>query len=164
VSKIKASLFRCLTLSVVSLFVLFAAVGCISAQTVSVSFTVEPYFMIELTTPSITFSSVSPGESVEQSLEALVKSNVPWNLRVEGTSTAKRADGTIVEVNSCLYVMREAEIWENISALVSDVIVNHPPTDSSGVRVSIPLKLEGDFRDPPGTYTTEIKVTLVPQV
>lgn len=163
-SKIKASLFRCLTLSVVSLFVLFAAVGCISAQTVSVSFTVEPYFMIELTTPSITFSSVSPGESVEQSLEALVKSNVPWNLRVEGIQTAETAEGNAVEVASRISIFSYKDSWESISGSSAYFLINHPPTDSSGVRVSIPLKLEGDFRDPPGTYTTEIKVTLVPQV
>lgn len=163
-SKIKASLFRCLTLSVVSLFVLFAAVGCISAQTVSVSFTVEPYFMIELTTPSITFSSVSPGESVEQSLEALVKSNVPWNLRVAGIQTAETAEGNAVEVASRISIFSYKDSWESISGSSAYFLINHPPTDSSGVRVSIPLKLEGDFRDPPGTYTTEIKVTLVPQV
>lgn len=158
------ALLICAAFLGLGLLPLLGAAGQASAETILVSYTVEPYLLLELTTPSIVFPPVAPGEIVEQTVEAVVKANVPWNLRIVGTLTATTADGSIVDMYSRLSAYSEFGLWEQISGVTSNVVFNHPPTDSSGIQVKIPLRLEGDFNDPPGTYQTELQLILVPQI
>lgn len=158
------ALLICAAFLGLGLLPLLGAAGQASAETILVSYTVEPYLLLELTTPSIVFPPVAPGEIVEQTVEAVVKANVPWNLRIVGIQTASTQDGSIIEIASRLLVKNHLDFWEQITAVTSNVVLNHPPTDSSGIQVKIPLRLEGDFNDPPGTYQTELQLILVPQI
>jgi len=67
---------------------------CAAAETLQVSFTVEPYTSLELTESSIAFAPVPPGSSVEQTVQAIVKANVTWELRISGTQSATGPDGS----------------------------------------------------------------------
>lgn len=135
-----------------------------AAETVLVSFTVEPYTLLELPEPSISFSPVPPGSSVEQTIKAIVKANVTWELRISGTQSARASDGSTVGISSRIYAYDFRNSWEDISAVTTRICINQPPTDTEGVTVDIPLRLEADYNDPPGTYQTEIQLTLVPMI
>lgn len=147
----------------VFLYLVFAAQLAL-AETLLVNFTVAPYAMLELVTPNLAFPPVNPGDTVEATVQVLVRANVSWELRVLGSQAARTEDGAQIEVHSRIYAHDYVGYWEDISSVLTRVIVNHPPTTSEGVLVAIPLRLEGSFNDPPGTYQTQIELTLVPQV
>ncbi len=135
-----------------------------SAETMLVSFAVEPCAILDLTVSNLVFPPVYPGEVVDEVVQVLVKSNVMWELRVKGSQSAENQDGTVVTVASKIQVYDYLGYWENISDVLARVMVNQAPTDSEGLLIDIPLRLQGDFSDPPGTYLTEIEFTLVPQI
>lgn len=135
-----------------------------SAETMLVSFEVQPCAILDLTVANLVFPPVYPGEVVSEVVQVLVKSNVMWELRVKGNQSAETQDGTLVNVTSQIQVFDYLGYWENICEIAPRIVVNQPPTDSEGLIIDIPLRLQGDFSDPPGTYVTEIEFTLVPQI
>lgn len=147
----------------VFLYLVFAAQLAL-AETLLVNFTVAPYAMLELVTSNLAFPPVNPGDTVEATVQVLVRANVSWNLRIFGSRYAETQEGGSVEIASRILVKEYLGAWTGFSDISPYVIVNHPPTTSEGVLVAIPLRLEGSFNDPPGTYQTQIELTLVPQV
>jgi hypothetical protein len=158
----KNSPARSLCLAALVLGLTAALPVCAAAETLQVSFTVEPYTSLELTESSIAFAPVPPGSSVEQTVQAIVKANVTWELRISGTQSATGPDGSGVMFYSRIYACDFRSVWEDISTVLTRLYTNQPPTDDQGVVVDIPLRFEADFNDPPGTYQTQIQLTLVP--
>lgn len=158
------SLARGFCLPAVVLGLVTALCCCAAAATLDVHFTVEPYTILELPQTSISFAPVPPGSAVEQTVQAVVKANVSWELRISGTQSGRAADGSSVTFNSRIYVLDFFGSWESLETHTQRVTINQPPTDPQGVVVDIPLRLEADFNDPPGTYQTQIQLTLVPLI
>ncbi len=152
-------------LLIILMLVLFLGITGIGvAEKIRVSFTVEPYALLEILTPNLVFPPVNPGEMVEEIVSLLVKANVAWDLRIVGSRSAETEDGTDVDVHSSILVKDHLDMWEKITEISPRIMINQTPTDSDGIPLQIPLRLEADFNDPPGTYETQIEFTLVPQV
>ncbi len=136
----------------------------VRAETMMVSFAIQPSAVLDLVTPSLAFSAVNPGEVVEETVQVLVKSNVSWELRIKGNQSAETEDGSLVAIASRILVLDYLGAWEGLFESAQRILINQSPTNSQGTLVDVSLRLEGDFSDPPGTYGTEIEFTLVPQI
>ena len=99
----KNSPARSLCLAALVLGLTAALPVCAAAETLQVSFTVEPYTSLELTESSIAFAPVPPGSSVEQTVQAIVKP-MSRELRISGTQSATGPDGSGVMFIRDLYI------------------------------------------------------------
>lgn len=135
----------------------------IAAESMMVTFEVQPTAVLELPS-NFVFSPVTPGQTREDVIEVLVKANVSWDLQLSGSQTAQTLDGTDVSVTSAIEVLDHQEDWRKCQSISIYIRTAQPATDSEGTIIAIPVRIQGDFNDPPGTYHTSLEFTLVPQI
>lgn len=111
---------------------------------------------LSISTPELlVFEPVAPGQTTSQELNLTVWSNVNWRLMVTGEQDTSGLEGDIL-------FQDWLGSWIPLVYLDTIVIDLQQPTGPEGTQVTIPFRFEGSYQDLPGTYSLDVKFTVVP--
>lgn len=129
-------------------------------QTITISATVPSALDLTISTPTVSFGSINPGQLLDKpgAFSLTVRTNTPtWNVTA-WTETANLASGSsTIPVQDNLYYSFNADTWYPLSSVTTSLFGNvEYPTPPSSLPISMRLKVPTNTS--PGDYSVNLLV------
>lgn len=136
----------------------------VSANTVTVTGTVNEISSLTLSTNSVALPSGNPGETktAEPALTLTIKRNTSgsWQLQTRALSSTLSNGGSTINIANLKWKGGDAADYTSFGTAYSTVVQGSGPTSGSGQMVDLSLSLAYPSTATPGTYSVQIEFVL----